>query len=190
MMVKQLKILGALAVLIALFLMSGCATETKGAVDDQKAAKSDTETVQSEKAEIDNPTQKLKVKVYFSNQDATKVVAEEREVLAEDKYTAVVQELINGTSQEHLVSLIPKSTILKSVTVSNGIAYVDFDDSIVRKFNGGSGAEIILVASIVNTLTEFSEIDKVQLLLNGASMETIAGHLDTSKPFARMQEVL
>ena len=71
------------------------------------------------------------------------------------------------------------------------LRYVDFNDAIVRNFNGGSGAEIILVASIVDTLTQaYTEVQQVQILLNGSTMETITGHLDTSKPFKRITDVL
>lgn len=188
-MSKQIKILCTLIGILMLLFISGCTPE-KGSVTNGKDAPANVETDENVTKDIEKKVDNLKVKVYFSNQDATKLVAEEREISSEDKYTAAIQELIKGTTHEHVVALIPKSTVLRSVKVVDGIAYVDFDDSIVQKFNGGSGAEIILVASIVDTLTEFPEIKKVQILLNGSTMETITGHLDTSKPFERIMDVL
>ncbi len=39
---------------------------------------------------------------------------------------------------------------------------------------------MLLVAEIVNTLTEFSEIQTVQILVTGKKVNTISGHMDIS----------
>ncbi len=189
-MIKQIKILCALVGVLMLIFIAGCTSDSKGSVTNEKEVPTNVEAAENAENDTGTNENKVKVKIYFSNQDATKLIAEEREISSEDKYTAVIQELIKGTVHEHSVSLIPKATILRSVKVADGIAYVDFNDAIVRNFNGGSGAEIILVASIVDTLTEFPEVQQVQILLNGSTMETITGHLDTSKPFKRITDVL
>ena len=48
----------------------------------------------------------------------------------------------------------------------------------------------MLIGSIVNTLTDFPEVKKVQILIDGASVETLSGHLDLSEPLPRMTELL
>ncbi|MBO5652568.1 MAG: GerMN domain-containing protein, partial [Selenomonas sp.] len=48
----------------------------------------------------------------------------------------------------------------------------------------------MLVGSIVNTLTEFSEIKRVQLLVEGKKIESISGHLDLTKPVERMENLI
>ena len=48
----------------------------------------------------------------------------------------------------------------------------------------------MLVGSIVNTLTEFPEVQKVRILIDGAPVETLSGHMDLSEPLARMTELL
>ena len=48
----------------------------------------------------------------------------------------------------------------------------------------------MLVGSIVDTLTEFSEVKKVQILVEGKAVDTIAGHMDTEKPLSRMTGLL
>ena len=46
------------------------------------------------------------------------------------------------------------------------------------------------MGSIVNTLTEFEEIKKVQLLVEGKKIESISGHLDLTKPVERMDSII
>ena len=48
----------------------------------------------------------------------------------------------------------------------------------------------MLIGSIVNTLTDFPEVEKVQILIEGASVETLSGHMDLSEPLTRMTELL
>ena len=69
-------------------------------------------------------------------------------------------------------------------------AKVDFNRAMVDKLSGGSTGEEMLVGSIVNTLTEFPEIKKVQIVIEGRKVETLKGHMDTSQPITRMEELL
>ena len=49
---------------------------------------------------------------------------------------------------------------------------------------------MLLVAAIVDTLTEFPDIQKVQILVNGKKVDTIAGHMDTGEPLSRSEKVI
>lgn len=132
------------------------------------------------------------LKVYFSNEDGTKLVPKSnaKPATGEDKYTSVIKALIAGTKENGAVSMIPPSTKLRSVEVKKGIIFVNFSKDIIEKFNGGSAGEIMLVGSIVNTLTEFPEIKAVQILVEGKKIETISGHMDTSEPLRRFEDIL
>ena len=67
---------------------------------------------------------------------------------------------------------------------------MDFSRDLVRHFTGGSTGEEMLVGSVVNTMTGFSEIRKVQILIDGEKVETLAGHMDLSAPLTRMNHLL
>ena len=43
---------------------------------------------------------------------------------------------------------------------------------------------------MVNTLTEFPEIKKVQILVEGKEIDSLSGHLDLSRPVERMSELI
>ena len=137
--------------------------------------------------------QEFSINVYYPNADGTKLIAVKRKVkstAAEDKYTAAVKSLMQGTKEKSQTSIIPKQAKLRSVKVEGGVARVDFSQDLVKHFVGGSTGEEMLVGSIVNTLTEFPEVKQVQILIEGNPVETIAGHMDLSTPVARMKDLL
>lgn len=86
--------------------------------------------------------------------------------------------LIAGPSaNEALDRSLPKETQIRSIHVENMIATVDFTDSIIDFFNGGSLLESLLVEAIVRTLIQFENINQVQILINGQIAESIGGHV-------------
>ena len=45
--------------------------------------------------------------------------------------------------------------------------------------------ELASIYAVVNSLTQnVSKIDRVQILIEGAEAETLAGHIDLSRPFS------
>jgi len=135
---------------------------------------------------------KLTVKVYYPNEQGLKLQAVQKTVKVgnDDKYTAALKALLEGTKEKGLATIVPKQAKIKSVKVQGDTAFVDFDDNLTKKFIGGSTGEEMLVGSIVNTLTEFNEIKKVQLLVEGKKIESISGHFDLTKPVERMENLI
>ncbi len=123
--------------------------------------------------------------VYFSDAGGLKLVGEVRAVPDTTSVpAALVRALIDGPTAPNQPTL-PAGTKLLGVVVENGTAAVDLSQEFVDNHPGGSSAERFSVYSIVNTLTELPEIDRVAILVNGNSIETIGGHLDMSGPFVR-----
>lgn len=135
---------------------------------------------------------KLTIKVYYPDEQGMKLQAVQKTVKLEsdDKYTAALKALLAGTKEKGLTTIVPKQTKIRSVKVQGDTAFVDFDKNLTKKFIGGSTGEEMLVGSIVNTLTEFNEIKKVQLLVEGKKIESISGHLDLTKPVERMGNLI
>ncbi len=133
----------------------------------------------------------MRIVVYFATNDAM-YLAPEVYTLAKNDHPAKtsIELLLEGPSKQGLVSTVPKGTKLRSLNIKNHIAYVDFNDKIIKNNPGGSTAETLLVASIVNTLTEFPEIEKVQILVEGKQVETISGHMDVSEPLSRSEKII
>ena len=88
------------------------------------------------------------------------------------------------------MNIFPKDVKLLSLKINDGLAHANFSEEILRGEQGGSLHELLLVTSIVNTLTEFSEITNVQLLVNGKKIDTISGHLDVLDPLQRNESLI
>ncbi len=181
----------ALMVMLML-LMAGCSGEN-GSNKAQEShntsvnSSSNTEAQASEK----KAESAMSMTLYYPDDSGMKLIAVKRDVKpSPDKYTAAMKSLMSGTDKKGTVDIIPKTAKLRSVKVKDGVAKVDFSRELIKDFNGGSTGEEMLVGSIVDTLTEFSEVKKVQILVEGKPVDTIAGHMDTEKPLSRMTGLL
>ena len=130
-------------------------------------------------------TGQTEIKLYFPNDSGDGLGSVKVSVPTDDRYTAAVKELVAGTKEPGLTGIFPKGVTVRSVKVADGLATVDFSEALTHNFVGGSTGEQMLVSALVNTLTEFPEIERVLLTVEGERIETIAGHLDTSEPFTR-----
>ena len=180
--------LASLACAALIALGAGCADEQKA----QNDSPAQTEQTKDAGAPAAAASKEVKVNVYYPRDDGTGLLPVSRTVKLEkeDKYTAALKSLLTGTKEKGQTNVIPKKAKLRSVTVKDGVATVDFSKELQQNFSGGSTGEEMLVGSIVNTLTDFPEVKKVQILIDGASVETLSGHLDLSEPLPRMTELL
>ncbi|MFZ1946575.1 MAG: GerMN domain-containing protein [bacterium] len=126
------------------------------------------------------------VTLYFGSRDGSSLVPEEREIKATgavlEDLRRVVEALIAGPAGGAGAGLFPADVSVRGVYINGKTAYIDFSRQIVDNFAGGSAAEYLLVASIVETVcADFPEVDSVALLVDGEQVETIGGHLDVSK---------
>ncbi len=132
----------------------------------------------------------LVVDLYFSDRDGYLVV-EKREVPNNDQLLeTVVRELVSGPADPNLMETIPEGVEVRSVRLSNGVAIADFSREIETNHWGGSLGESITVYSIVNTLCQFDDVESVEINVEGQPIETLAGHLDLSRPLKANQNLV
>ena len=146
-------------------------------------------TTENKPARNEKTEQSMNVKIYYPDDSGLKLVAVEREIIVDDsvnKYTAAVEAMMEEPAEENLTRIFPKNAAIRSVTVRDGLATVDFDGGILKSFVGGSTGEEFLIGSIVDTLTNFPEVKRVKFLVDGKEIETLSGHMDLSMPLERM----
>lgn len=92
-----------------------------------------------------------------------------------------VAELVKGPQSGNVASTVPREAKLLNLFIdSSGTAYVDFNQGLRDGPPGGAQEELYTVFSIVNTLTSnFAQIKRVQILVEGVEIPTLAGHVDT-----------
>lgn len=183
--------------IFALALLAGCGSETagKGTADGSSSSAIQAESAPaatSSSQGAEKKPQKLTIKVYYPDEQGMKLIADKRTVTldGQEKYTAAMESLLEGTKEKGQTNIISKQAKLRSVKVENGTATVDFTGDLVKDFVGGSTGETMLVGSVVDTLTEFPEVKKVQILIDGQKVESLSGHMDLSQPMGRMADLL
>jgi spore germination protein GerM len=195
---KGSRVLLLAMVLSMLLLLSGCGlvdklVSMKQELKEEPQISVEEPTKEFPKWVVEEPksagTGEYKLTLYFSDPLGQHLVNEERVIpKVEGIGRSAINELIKGPHlASNLMPTIPDNTILLDINVKQAekLAIVDFSRALVDNHMGGSSAEALTVYSIVNTLTQFPTVDRVQILVNGQYVETIAGHLDVSKPLTR-----
>jgi germination protein M len=179
------KYLAFLVVLLIALLAAGC--EPGQTVTGPPATPAQQQDKQSSQAS----TETMVVTVYYATKDASFLVPEIRTVPKTDHPAqTAVEQLLLAPKNADLVRTLPEGTKLKGITVKDHIAYVDFNDKLIKNGRGGSTGEILVVGAIVNTVTEFADIYKVQIMVEGKKIGTLYGHLDTSEPLSRSENII
>lgn len=117
-----------------------------------------------------NTYELAKIKLYFADESGTSLIAANREKHYSTNTPMerfVVEELIAGpTGQvEGLYPSINPSTKIVNVMTKDGICYVNLDESFLTVVNNVSTD--LSIYAIVNSLVELSNINRVQILING-----------------------
>ncbi len=134
------------------------------------------------------PKREIEVDLYFADPHSDYLVNEKRKIKnafsQQQKIVKTIEEIIKGP-KGNLILTVPPTTRLKNVRIDgDGVVWLDFSSNLSQDHPGGSSSEIMTVYSIVNTvLLNFNETTKVRILIDGAKVKTLAGHIDCSKPF-------
>lgn len=128
--------------------------------------------------------------LYYGTADGQALAAVKREVPLGDGPRAqghqILQSELEGAPPPYL-SLIPPGTMLRGFYITDrGDAFVDLTPEVSTMHPGGSTGELLTVYAIVNTLTaNLSSVERVQILIDGKQVDTLAGHVDLRRPFER-----
>lgn len=137
----------------------------------------------------ENSDDKTSVKVYFVDETARgfKLFSEIREFsAASDLNLQVISDLVSGKIaplDSDYTNLWGRTNTINSVIVNGSIATVDLGEI---SLNVGAEGEQRAIDQIVWTLTDLApEVKSVLFTVNGKTVESFAGHVDTTSSFAR-----
>lgn len=198
---RQAQLTLVLAALIVIAgTISGCAGPTSRAgqgIPDRPSNRSSkagqtgsANVTKSPEEKTESATDTIDITLYFGDEQGEKLVREVRSVPKTEAVAKVaVEELIKGPTQGGEAT-IPEGTRLLDISIKDEVADVNLSKEFVDNHSGGSAGERLTVYSVVDTLTEFSTVKKVRFLVEGAAVDTIAGHMDVSQPVQREESVL
>ena len=132
------------------------------------------------------PSAAREVLLYFSSADGQTLLAEPRQIagceLDEDCMTSTVQALISGPAGD-MVPILPSRTSLRGLVVDGSLVQVDFSRELIDAHPGGTQSELLTVYGLADTLTvNFPHLRQVQILVEGAPVTTLKGHVDLRRP--------
>ena len=141
------------------------------------------------------PVQTRKIVLFFLSEADTLLHPEEREITASSSIVRqakqAVEELIRGSERGYISPFPPETKLRELFLTRDGVAYVDFSEEIVEKHLSGSSAEISTIFSVVNSLAyNFKTIKKVFILIEGQERETLGGHINLSRPFLPLYDLI
>ena len=91
--------------------------------------------------------------------------------LIQSPYNVLIELLINGPKNDKLSSIIPENTKLLNSILEGECLTLDFSSELLNYNKDDSKEKENLINSIVNTVTELNEVNKVKILINGQTSE-------------------
>jgi spore germination protein GerM len=102
---------------------------------------------------------------------------------AGDPHRLALEKLFEGPpSGSGLSRVFPSGARVLALTIKDSLATVDLSSEATR-LNVGAEGEALAIAALVNTLTKFSDVQRVRILIEGEAAESLAGHVDLTREF-------
>lgn len=133
--------------------------------------------------------QRVQLTLYYADESGTSLVATEKTVVCSTGISMeqlVVSQLIEGIDSGEAYDTLPRSVSLISVTVKRGVCYVNLDSAFLN--NALNVSEYIPIYSIVNSLTELPNINKVSISVDGVNSVKFRDSISLDQLFERKLE--
>ena len=192
---KKFRVIAVIMILALMMCSCGSAKTNKEELEEDLTPTSSL-TIDEEEAAVLN--EKVPVILYFGDEQQTKLIKEIRYVDikeakkgAETLASVMVKELIKGPKAEGLSPLIAEGTSLRApVTITERVATVDFTKEFIDNHPGGKVLAELTVYSIVNSLTEMKEIERVKITINGKATKNFKDNVTLNSDFPRNDAIV
>jgi hypothetical protein len=133
---------------------------------------------------------RINATLYYISEDGMALVGVKRDVpFAEapaDQARRIVEAQL-GAAAAPLASAVPTGTTLRALYLNEmGDAFVDLSGEVRSNHAGGALYELFTIYAIVDALTvNLPAITRVQILIDGQEVDTLAGHVDLRHPLQK-----
>ena len=138
-----------------------------------------------------NTIQTASITLYFSNEAGTGLIPEVQEVHYSSNISMeklVMEQLLKGPEGSQMRSAVPEGTKLVNVSVLDGVGFVNLNEGFLSQ--NYEIAEPLVIYSIVNSLAELPNINKVQISVNGDTNLTYREKMDLNAMYERNLDYL
>lgn len=138
-----------------------------------------------------NSYERTKITLYYANEEGNKLVETSVGVVYSSNISMeklIIEQLIKGPTSDKVFPTIPPETKLISVSIKDGVCYVNFDEGFLNQTY--ELIESVPVYSVVNSLLELPNINKVQILINGETNITYREAINFNTLFERKADII
>lgn len=138
-----------------------------------------------------NTYERTNLTLYYANETGDKLVETSVDVVYSSNISTeklIIEQLIKGPSTDQVFPTIPPETKLISISIKDGVCYVNFDEGFLNQTY--ELIESVPVYSVVNSLLELPNINKVQILINGETDITYREAINFNTLFERNLDII
>ena len=148
-----------------------------------------TTTTAGSSAPVD-PQRRITATLFYVAEDGMALVPAQREIPFAEPVVEQARQVVLAQiarPEAPLVSAIPADTALRAIYLGErGDLFVDLTSQLTTQHPGGSLDELFTVYTIVNSVTvTLPAITRVQILIDGREVDTLAGHVDLRNPLSK-----
>lgn len=139
-----------------------------------------------------NAYEKVNLHLYFANEDGTGLVEESRRNVVYSSNISleklVMEKLVEGPMAEGAYPTVNPATKIASVTIKDGVCYVNLNNDFLSQPYNVSPE--VTIYSITNSLVELSNVNKVQITINGETDLLYREKISLNNVFERNLDLL
>lgn len=135
--------------------------------------------------------EEVTLRLYFANAEGTQLVPVSRQVEYNTNVSLeklVMEQLILGSSEQNAYPTINPATKVINVTVNDGTCYVNLDQTFLTQVYSVNSE--VTIYSIVNSLVELENVNKVQILVNGQNEISYRESVNLNTTFGRNLDLI
>lgn len=145
------------------------------------------ETFVDDQSDETGDYQEVTLTLYFANEEGDGLTEISRKVYRNDNQSMerlVLEQLLKGPKEKEKANpSIPSETKILSIAVEEGICYVNLNEGFLEQ--GVDVSDQVVIYSIVNSLSEITGVNKVQIAINGETSRAYRDHIRLDELFER-----
>lgn len=129
------------------------------------------------------------ISLYYINKDTNEIEIESRlidaKILLNNPYNELINIWLNGANSEKLITGCSKNVKVNNINLNGDCLEIDFSKEFIDEYEGNVGEELKVVYSIVNTVTELTEVNCVKILIDGQENQYL-GNINLSEKYLKI----